>query len=503
MTHLHALPTPPPFPLVIPVAVGGSTEVLAERLALVLGEDAPRVASAFRAESGAVWPVATAQGLALLVGLGATPDVASVYKALRAVSVKHARDLAETCGLWIDAAFATGAIPQDRPVTAGTAPVARLTDAPALVEACAMGLWAGTYRVKLGEPHPLVAIALVHAPDVSTAGWRASAERGKILAEAQKMAMAWTNLPPNELPPAIFAEQAEQNLAGCTVEVYGEDWIRAQGMGLLQAVNQGSDHPARFVVARYVGLGAENAPHLGLVGKGVTFDSGGLSIKPSEGMVWMKCDMGGAATVLAATYAIAQLRLPVRVTTVVPLAENMVDARSVRPGDVVRAYTGKTVEIADTDAEGRLILADALGWMVQQTDVHHLIDVATLTGAAIRTLGTHAGALFCTHPALETTLLRAAHETGERLWPLPLWDAYTADLHSDIADLRNFSGKPTAGSISAAKFLEAFVEPHPSWAHLDVAGMVFGDTEFGKMKTATGYGVRLLVHVAEQLGAAG
>lgn len=500
MIHLHAQPT---FPLVVPVSSATSAEVLADRLGHVLASDAPAVALPFRAEAGAVWPLATPRGLVLMVGLGATPDAASVYKTLRTFSVKHARDLAEETGLWVDPSLTTGSIPQDRPVTAGTASVARLTDARAMVETCVMGLWAGTYRVKQGDAHPLATLALGHAPDVSPAGWREAAERGVIFAEAQKVAMVWTNLPPNELTPAIFAEQAEQTLAGCTVEVYHEEWIHAQGMGLLEAVNRASDHPARFVVVRYVGPGAEEAPHLGLVGKGVTFDSGGLSIKPSEGMVWMKCDMGGAATVLAATQAIARLQLPLRVTTVVPLAENMVDARAVRPGDVVRAYTGKTVEIADTDAEGRLILADALGWMVAQTDVHHIIDVATLTGAAMRTLGTQAGALFCTHPALETLLLDAAQQTGERLWPLPLWDGYAPDLHSDIADLRNFSGKPTAGSISAAKFLEAFVSPHPSWAHLDVAGMVFGDTEFGKMKTATGYGVRLLVHVAEHLAAAG
>jgi leucyl aminopeptidase len=229
------------------------------------------------------------------------------------------------------------------------------------------------------------------------------------------------------------------------------------------------------------------------VGKGVTFDTGGLSIKPSTSMHLMKSDMGGAAAVLGTLEVVAKLNLPIHVVGIVPATENSVDSRSTKPGDVITSYSGKTIEIIDTDAEGRVILADGLAYMVRHFQPDVLIDLATLTGSVIAALGLHAGGMFTQNDALATQLTQAADQTGERLWRMPLWDVYKEDIKSDVADVKNFSGKPVAGSISAAKFLEVFTENHPAWAHLDIAGMAFADTEFGSQKNATGFGIRLLI----------
>jgi leucyl aminopeptidase len=232
---------------------------------------------------------------------------------------------------------------------------------------------------------------------------------------------------------------------------------------------------------------------IGLVGKGVTFDTGGLSIKPSTNMHYMKSDMGGAAAVLGTLEMAAKLELPLHVVGVIPTTENSVDSLSTKPGDVIGSYLGKTIEVIDTDAEGRLILADGLTYAVKHYQPDVLIDLATLTGSCIRTLGTYAGGLFSNNDELVGKLNDSADRTGERLWRLPLWDDYKKELKSDVADLKNFSGSPSAGAITAAKFLEEFIEKHPAWAHLDIAGVAVSDSEFASQKSATGFGIRLLI----------
>jgi len=209
--------------------------------------------------------------------------------------------------------------------------------------------------------------------------------------------------------------------------------------------------------------------------------------------------MGGAAAVLGALEAAAELRLPIHLTGVILAAENSVDALALRPSDVIGSYSGKTIEIIDTDAEGRLILADGLTYAVRNHQPDVVIDLATLTGSVVRTLGYHAAGIFSNNDTLSKQLCEAGDSVGERLWPLPLWDVYKEDIKSDIADLRNFSGKQVAGAISAAKFLEVFVEEHPAWAHLDIAGVAFNDSEFTSQKSATAYGVRLLLAYLEGL----
>ena len=207
----------------------------------------------------------------------------------------------------------------------------------------------------------------------------------------------------------------------------------------------------------------------------------------------MKSDMGGAAAVIGTVEAAARLNLSVKITAVVPAADNAIGARAYMPGDVIGSHSGQTIEVTDTDAEGRLIMADALHYLKVKYQPDVLIDLATLTGSVVRTFGTHCAAFFSNNAQLAAQLSAAGEKTGERLWQLPLWDLYKEDILSDVADLRNFSGKPTAGAISAAKFLESFIDNHPQWAHLDIAGVAYANGDAGNQKSATGFGVRLLI----------
>ena len=511
MISLQALSITALEKIIIPVGSFSDRNRLATLFETMPGFDAMRTFESFDAEKGSVWRVLHETGELILVGLGKQPDQRTLYKTLRTFSQKQQSMLDAETGLFVDACLLGQ---PDADASQGT-PLSRrqppsLKTLPAFTETCVCGLIAGTYRLDQrldgSKVHPLQTLTVLYndedeLADTEAPSLREAAERGVILADAQKTAMHLINLPSNYKNPLQFTEMMVEiaGKAAIDVEVYDEVRLREEGFHLLLGVNRGSEHPARFVVLRYDGTVDGDGPHIGLVGKGVTFDSGGLSIKPSDSMVWMKCDMGGAATVLAATEAAARLKLPVRITTAIPLTDNLVDALSIKPGDILNSYSGKTVEVVDTDAEGRLILADALGWMVRNTDVDHILDLATLTGAAIRALGPQASALFCNNSRLEEALLHSGECTGERLWPMPLWDDYASELHSDVADVRNLNGKPVAGAIAAAKFLEVFTSNHPSWAHLDVAGTVFGDTEFGKMKSATGYGVMLLVHAMQML----
>jgi len=252
-------------------------------------------------------------------------------------------------------------------------------------------------------------------------------------------------------------------------------------------------------VLEYKPATAQTGQTIGLVGKGVTFDTGGISIKDSTNMHLMKSDMGGAAAVLGTVELAAKLQLPVHLVGVIPSTENSVDGDSTKPGDVIGSYAGKTIEVIDTDAEGRLILADALAYVIKNHQPDVLIDLATLTGSVIGTLGYVAAGLFTTNDTLANTLLNVSDKTGEKLWRLPMWDDYKEDLKSDVADVKNYHGKPFAGAIMGAKFLEVFTSKHPAWAHLDIAGTAFTDSEFGSQKNATAYGIRLLTTYLSQL----
>jgi len=299
------------------------------------------------------------------------------------------------------------------------------------------------------------------------AGWN----RGVQLATAQNFARTLMETPANHLTPTLFCEKANQALASLPVSitVRDRDWAKNQGMGSFLSVAAGSAEPLRFLEMRYMG-GPEGSPPVVLVGKGVTFDTGGISIKPSAKMDLMRADMGGAATVTATMTAVAKLGIPVNLVVLVPLTENMPGSRATKPGDVVTAMNGKTIQVDNTDAEGRLILADALCY-ADTLSPSLVLDIATLTGAMSVALGTAATGVFCTKTQDFALLERCGHHTGDRVWRMPLWNHYTDKMKvSALADLNNAPGGG-GGSCTAAAFLRQFTTC-PSWLHLDMAGVM-------------------------------
>ncbi|HEX8733126.1 MAG TPA: leucyl aminopeptidase [Ktedonobacterales bacterium] len=326
---------------------------------------------------------------------------------------------------------------------------------------------------------------------------RSAVQRGRILAESANFARDLGNEPPNTLTPTEFAERARAMAAevGLGCEIFGKDWMREQGMGALLGVNQGSVEEPRFIVLRYSG-GAKSARPLALVGKGITFDSGGLSLKTHEGMLDMKMDMCGGAAVIGAMRALALLKPSVNVVGIVPTTENMPSGSSFRPGDILRASNGKTIEINNTDAEGRLILADALSYAVKQ-GYSPIIDAATLTGAIGVALGSYRAGLFSNDEDLQRAVEQAALASGERVWAMPMDEEYERLIRSDLADLKQTGGR-LGGSIIAAKVLHEFVGKTP-WAHLDIAYTAIRATRDAEGEAgATGYGVRLFTELAQQ-----
>ncbi len=338
---------------------------------------------------------------------------------------------------------------------------------------------------------------IVHEEEESV---QQAAQRGRQLASTQMAMMDLVNAPSNKKLPADIANYARKSAKeyGYSIKVLEGEECRVEGLHALMAVNRGSEHPAAFIVAHY--QPREKASHkVALVGKGVTFDTGGLSIKPSMKMHLMKSDMGGAAAVLGTIESVARLGLAIEVVAIVPATDNSVDAKSTKPSDVFDSYSGKTIEMIDTDAEGRLILADGLAYAVKNYQPDVMINLATLTGSSVRALGYAAGALFSSNDELAEQLFQAGLKTGEKLWRLPLWDDYKDDISSDVADVRNFSGKPIAGAISAAKFLEFFTSEHPNWAHLDIAGVAFTDSKYAQDRSSTAFGIRLLLEYLRNL----
>ena len=326
----------------------------------------------------------------------------------------------------------------------------------------------------------------------------ASVERGRILAEAQNFTRSLANEPANRLTPLILADRAQAmaNEYDLECEILDEDRMRQLGMGSLLGVAMGSSAPPALIVVRYKPAAAATSPdHLALVGKGVTFDSGGISIKAAEGMEKMKYDMSGGAAVLGAMRAIAQLKPAIPVTAIVPAVENMINGKAQRPGDIVTSLDGKTIEVLNTDAEGRLILIDAITY-AKRLGCTHLVDAATLTGAIVVALGNVNIGAFSNDDALMARVLAASKEEGEKMWPMPMDDEYKELLKSPFADLANIGGR-AGGSISAAWFIREFADPTP-WVHLDIAGTAWLDEAKPHMgKGPSGVGVRTFVKLAE------
>jgi leucyl aminopeptidase len=321
-------------------------------------------------------------------------------------------------------------------------------------------------------------------------------EKGKVTAETQRNILKLVDSPANYKTPQQLAEyvvnSGKEN--GFKTTVYDAQQCEEIGLHALLAVGRGSiDNPPVFIVMEYDGSSTPDAKTIGLVGKGVTFDTGGVSLKPGDNMNYMKSDMGGAAAVIGTIELLAKLKAPVKVIGIVPATENCIDGKAIKPGDVINSYAGKTIEVINTDAEGRLILADGVFYMKKHFNPDIMIDLATLTGSTIRALGFETAALMSNNDELVKSLYAAADQTDEKVWQLPIWDdVYKDMMTSDVADIMNLSVAPVAGAITAAKFIEFFIDEHPNWAHLDIAGVAFGGSEYGKMKSATAYGIRLL-----------
>jgi leucyl aminopeptidase len=400
-------------------------------------------------------------------------SAASVVRVLRARSISSA-------AFALDSAFAGGEYTQ------------------AITEGALIGDFEpDRYKTDAAEKRSVDVVTILPVPGTAEPTLAEFVRRGQVIAESQNFARELANEPANRMTPAVLAERARQMAAesGLECEVLDQDRMRHLGMGALLGVAQGSSEPPALIIVRYRPKSAgSSGDHLGLVGKGVTFDTGGISIKPSEGMEKMKYDMSGGAAVLAAMRALARLEPAIPVTALVPAVENMPGSRAQRPGDIVTTLNGKTVEVLNTDAEGRLILIDALEY-ARRLGCTHLVDAATLTGAIVVALGHVNVGVFASDDALVHKLLRSADGAGEKMWQMPLDEDYKEALKSAFADLPNI-GNRWGGAITAAMFLKEFVGDTP-WVHLDIAGTAWLDEPKPFMaKGPTGVAVRTFVHLA-------
>ncbi|MDX6609985.1 MAG: leucyl aminopeptidase [Solirubrobacterales bacterium] len=419
----------------------------------------------------------------LVAGLGKRADLdAERLRVAAALVAKEARKLSATSLAWI---------------------LPTADDEDALTEGIVTGTILGSYRFdrfKSADPDdpepPSIESLIMLAPE----GVAGAAEAARVCAEAQNRARDLQSLPSNVATPSYLSRRAREVASAhpaVSTEVFGREEIAAKKMGGLVAVSQGTAEEPKLIVLRYEG--GRQGPTLGLVGKGVTFDTGGISLKTPGGMHEMKMDMSGAAAVLETVTAVAELGLELNLIAVIPSTENMPSGTAVKPGDIITQYNGKTVEINNTDAEGRLILADALAYAVEQ-GADRIVDIATLTGAVMIALGSTYAAVISNDDALAEQVDEVGRETGELVWRLPLHPEYKALTKGTVADLTNASAKRKAGTIYAASFLEEFVGDTP-WAHLDIAGTAW---DVGRPYTgsdASGFGVRLLTALARSFAA--
>jgi leucyl aminopeptidase len=358
---------------------------------------------------------------------------------------------------------------------------------------------ATTYRTEPDKPillEELTVLSLAGSHSFDAAALEAGVTRGEVIGRAVNFARTLALTPANDMTPRHLAESAEKVAAqyGLAYHALDEEQMAAKKMGAILGVSRGSDEPARMIVLEYSGDPSSHEK-LALVGKGLTFDSGGISIKPAENMHEMKYDMCGGAGVIAAMSAIAQLKPKVNVIGVVPSSENLPGPRAMKPGDILHAMNGKTIEVINTDAEGRLILADALCY-ARELGATKLVDAATLTGAMVVALGHAATGTISNDEAFREHFIALSKHTTERYWPMPLYDEFSATVKSEIADLRNSTGR-AAGSLTAAAFLQSFVGDLP-WIHLDIAGTAYTEAETSYLaKGPTGYPVRAFVALAE------
>lgn len=377
---------------------------------------------------------------------------------------------------------------------AGAGGIEAVASAAAIAEGALLGLYSFT-EYKKPEYEDVKEILIVVKEEETAASLELAVDKARVMAEATSLARTMVDEPANHMTPSRMAEAAKEIAGKYDLEfkVFDREDMEAMGMGALLGVARGSNEPPKLMTLSYRGDGRSQEA-LGFLGKGITFDSGGISIKPSEGMGEMKGDMAGAAAVVAALGAIAQLEPQVNVTAIVPATENLPSGTALKPGDILKAMNGKTIEVISTDAEGRLILADALCYG-QKLGLSPLIDLATLTGACRIALGTLYGGLFSNNRDLAEKVLKAGETAGERMWQMPMPAEYKELIRSEVADIKN-GGNRLGGAITAALFLAEFAGDTP-WVHVDIAGPASSTKESGYLvKGATGFGVRTLVEFA-------
>jgi leucyl aminopeptidase len=426
-------------------------------------------------------------GRVMVVGLGgrASAEAETVRRAA-AGAARRARDLgASTVAMYLPVA---GVAARER--------------AQATVEGTLLGTYRFDKYLKEKTGKVLSGLAVVAPERRQRDAAREGARLGEIGAGATALARDLVNEPANVVTPAYLAERAREiaKASRLRVRILDRDECAKLGMGAFLGVAQGSQEPPQFIHLTYA-PGRRARRRVAIIGKGITFDSGGLDLKTADGMLRMKGDMSGAATVLGVFQALPRLRLPVEVHGLIAATENMPSGTAQRPGDIVRAMNGLTIEIGNTDAEGRLTLADALAYAAHEIKPHEMVDLATLTGAVVIALGLGMSGLFATQDGLAERLLAAARASGERMWRLPLHDEYKDGLKSDVADLNNISSQRGAGAIVAALFMRDFAGGLP-WAHLDIAGTAFSERELALgPKGGTGVAVRtLLAYLARAAG---
>lgn len=422
-----------------------------------------------------------------LIGMGKSGEAkAETYRRAGAAAVQQAQTL--------KVAAPTAAVHGD-----STVPVAE--SAQAFVEGFELGAYRfWRYRTGLTDAQKFTVEGVTLFGRAENAGaLRSGAALGEVLARGVAFARDLVNSPGYVMTPAQLANEAVDLGArtGLKVTVFDKAQLTQQGFGGILAVGQGSANEPRFIIMEH-GQATEGKPTICLVGKGLTFDSGGLSIKPADAMDTMKSDMAGAAAVFGTMQAVAELNLPLHVVGLVSSAENMPGSAAYRPGDVIKSLSGKTIEVLNTDAEGRIILADGL-FYAQRYNPSAIIELSTLTGAIIIALGAHATGMMATNQALADKISHAGEVSGERVWQLPMWDEYHQMIKSDIADLKNIGGRP-AGSITAGAFLAAFVGDYP-FVHLDIAGTAYAAQAARPYDSigATGVGVRLLTEYLQEI----
>ncbi len=433
----------------------------------------------FKAERDEVKSVYLQEQLHVFIGLGEkTPTLAQLQKSALIFSAKHYK-LLET----------------------KTTRLHSYSLNKQQIETMLQGLYSGTYQYQKPHSHPFWQKEFsIELSDFSLEELSSLETKIKAICKGEEVCKEWLNKPANQKTPPLFSKfiQEQSETHGWKHRSLNSEECLQEDLGAFMAVAKGSHYPPSFTIVEY-GEKKEGQKSLGLIGKSIVFDTGGISLKHPDNMHYMKSDMGGGCAVLGFLVAASLLKLPLHIVAVFPITDNVISSRAYLPSDVVKAHNGLEIEVLNTDAEGRLTLADGLSYLIKNFDCDTVLDLATLTGSAVRMFGASCAPHFSSDLTLSRQLEEAGEITGQRLWPMPLWEEWKEPIQSDVADLKNISLSPIGDCIIAAKFLQQFTHKHLRWAHLDIAGVAFGSVPYAKEKAATSYGVQLLLKFTENL----